>query len=110
MSLHAQRNKTAAIERNSSGTENTHHELTQNWTSVDSSVACVLAPKRVAKEYENAGRIDVATHVAQFPKGTDIQPGDRVTISSVKYLVEEVHTPHRADRDLFVRADLRRAT
>jgi len=109
MSLHAQLNRSALIER-PTPLRADDGEVTLTWAEVASGVPCALQHRTALTRQTAAGLRRETTHVAHLPAGTDIRPlseaglGDRLTVAGVTYLVTFV--AEIAGRGRLLRAEL----
>jgi len=109
VSLHAQLNRSALIER-PTPVRADDGEVTLTWAEVASGVPCALQPRAALTRQTAAGLRRETTHVAYLPAGTDLRPiseaglGDRLTIEGVTYLAASV--AEAAGRGRLLRAEL----
>ncbi|RLI54449.1 MAG: hypothetical protein DRP09_13070 [Candidatus Thorarchaeota archaeon] len=79
-------NKTGEVKRKVTVSSNSFNEQIFQWSTV-TTIALALQPIKEELRYEVGGTTYVATNQGFCDFGVDIEPGDKLIVDSVEYLV-----------------------
>jgi len=93
----------ASIRRRRSGSLNSAGEANEEWDYVESGIRAHIQPRRMDRgvHQELQGQVSTSTHYIVLPKGTDVQPDDRIYDENDNSYVVEKLEPWRSQIEAY---------